>query len=93
MNSESPRVDMILGMAEEAFQADCQEYVLKGTYKLVIVLRWAKFSQAEFLVLLVNWLAVICTPFNALVCPVNGSQLWDPEIDNKEANIFHETWY
>ena len=54
MNSESPLVDMSLGMAEEAFQADCQEYALKGTYKLVIVLRWAKFSQAEFLVLLVN---------------------------------------
>ena len=62
-----------------AFQAHSPEYALKSAYMRAIILCWAKFSQSESSVWLVNWAAFSCTQSNAFISlSVHGSQHADP---------------
>jgi len=55
------------------------EYVLKLTYKRVIILGWAKCSQSKSFVWIINWAAYFCILSNALIClSLHGSQDVEP---------------
>ena len=63
------RIVRLLSLSRIAFQARCPEYALKSAPKRAIVLRWAKVSQSESSVWLVNRAAFVCTRSNAFICP------------------------